>query len=199
MYDPSIGRWMEEDPIGFEAGDANLYRYVENDPANEIDPLGLQDTKPALFPNMETEKRQKQDKEIADTEVGKKALEKEVFEIKTRKDLTDNFKPGEPFKYVIVDGKFVAIKHNKDAKAPHSFGTLKVQGKVGEPVEAAGVGVYNLGGKGELVIDFDLRTGHYKIWLQKNWTKGRDQAQEGFKKVTGSDGRADYKDKIEVP
>jgi hypothetical protein len=30
------------DPLGFAAGDANLYRYVGNDPTDEIDPTGLQ-------------------------------------------------------------------------------------------------------------------------------------------------------------
>ena len=40
MYDPSVGRWLEEDPIGFEGGDANLYRYVRDDPTNDIDPTG---------------------------------------------------------------------------------------------------------------------------------------------------------------
>jgi len=29
-YDPSVGRWLSEDPIGFAAGDANVYRYVGN-------------------------------------------------------------------------------------------------------------------------------------------------------------------------
>jgi uncharacterized protein RhaS with RHS repeats len=42
MYDPSIGRWMEEDPIGFSAGDMNLYRYLGNSPVNATDPNGLQ-------------------------------------------------------------------------------------------------------------------------------------------------------------
>ena len=41
MYDPIVGRWLEEDPDGFEAGDANLYRYVGNDPTNATDPSGL--------------------------------------------------------------------------------------------------------------------------------------------------------------
>ena len=39
-YDASIGRWMSEDPIGYWAGDANLYRYVGNSPLNWIDPTG---------------------------------------------------------------------------------------------------------------------------------------------------------------
>jgi RHS repeat-associated protein len=42
-YDPKIGRWMAKDPIGFDAGDANLYRYVGNDPTNRVDPSGRSD------------------------------------------------------------------------------------------------------------------------------------------------------------
>ncbi len=42
MYDPGIGRWLSEDPIGFEAGDSNLYRYVANNPTNHTDPSGLE-------------------------------------------------------------------------------------------------------------------------------------------------------------
>jgi hypothetical protein len=41
MYDPTIGRWTSEDPLGFEAGDPNLYRYVSNSPTNHADPSGL--------------------------------------------------------------------------------------------------------------------------------------------------------------
>ena len=41
MYDPSIGRWLEEDPIGFGGSDTNLYRYVGNNPTDEVDPSGL--------------------------------------------------------------------------------------------------------------------------------------------------------------
>ncbi len=39
-YDPSTGRYMSDDPTGFSAGDANLYRYVFNDPTNLVDPTG---------------------------------------------------------------------------------------------------------------------------------------------------------------
>ena len=41
MFDPSVGRWLSVDPIGFEAGDVNLFRYVENNPTNNTDPSGL--------------------------------------------------------------------------------------------------------------------------------------------------------------
>src|SRR4051812_17169625 len=42
MFDPGIGRWFGEDPIDFGAGDADLYRYVGNNPTNATDPSGLQ-------------------------------------------------------------------------------------------------------------------------------------------------------------
>jgi hypothetical protein len=40
--DPTIGRWITEDPIGFQAADANLYRYVGNNATNATDPTGHQ-------------------------------------------------------------------------------------------------------------------------------------------------------------
>jgi RHS repeat-associated protein len=40
-YDPSTGRFISQDPIGFRGGTANLYDYVSNDPINLVDPLGL--------------------------------------------------------------------------------------------------------------------------------------------------------------
>ena len=39
-YDPSIGRFISEDPMGFEAG-VNFYAYVGNNPLNESDPTGM--------------------------------------------------------------------------------------------------------------------------------------------------------------
>jgi hypothetical protein len=42
MFDPSIGRWAQEDPTRFKPGDANFDRYVENDPTNATDPSGLE-------------------------------------------------------------------------------------------------------------------------------------------------------------
>jgi RHS repeat-associated protein len=39
-YDPNVGRFISEDPIGFDGGDVNLYAYVGNNPVNLIDPHG---------------------------------------------------------------------------------------------------------------------------------------------------------------
>jgi len=40
MYDPTIARWLSQDPIGLAAGDVDLWRYVRNDAPNAIDPTG---------------------------------------------------------------------------------------------------------------------------------------------------------------
>ncbi len=40
-YDPNLGKWLSQDPIGFSGRDANLYRYVGNSPTNATDPSGL--------------------------------------------------------------------------------------------------------------------------------------------------------------
>jgi RHS repeat-associated protein len=40
-YSPPLGRFIERDLIGFEAGDNNWYRFVANGPTETIDPSGL--------------------------------------------------------------------------------------------------------------------------------------------------------------
>ena len=39
-YDAAVGRFLSEDPIGFDGGDANYYRYVGNSPTTATDPTG---------------------------------------------------------------------------------------------------------------------------------------------------------------
>lgn len=43
-YDARTGRWMSRDPILFDAGQTNLYAYVDNDPVNLTDPSGTCDS-----------------------------------------------------------------------------------------------------------------------------------------------------------
>jgi RHS repeat-associated protein len=40
-YSASLGRFIELDPIGFNAGDNNWYRFVGNGPLGRVDPSGL--------------------------------------------------------------------------------------------------------------------------------------------------------------
>jgi RHS repeat-associated protein len=40
-YNPRTGRWHENDPIGFDGMDSNLYRYIGNNPVGSLDPYGL--------------------------------------------------------------------------------------------------------------------------------------------------------------
>jgi RHS repeat-associated protein len=54
-YHPGLGRFMSEDPSGFEGGDYNLFRYCKNDPEDITDPTGLEGYRGAfgLFPSVE--------------------------------------------------------------------------------------------------------------------------------------------------
>ncbi len=47
-YDPNVGRWTAKDPALFKGGDTDLYGYALKNPANYIDPFGLE----VLGPNM---------------------------------------------------------------------------------------------------------------------------------------------------
>jgi RHS repeat-associated protein len=40
-YRPSIARWASNDPIRYNAGDSNLYRYIMNQPTSNTDPYGM--------------------------------------------------------------------------------------------------------------------------------------------------------------
>ena len=43
VYSVELGRFLQTDPIRFDAGDVNLYRYLANSPVRLFDPLGLED------------------------------------------------------------------------------------------------------------------------------------------------------------
>ncbi|MEK2644828.1 RHS repeat domain-containing protein [Bdellovibrio sp. BCCA] len=48
-YDPETGRWTSKDPILFKGGDVNIFGYVQNDPVNFVDPIGLWSIQASIF------------------------------------------------------------------------------------------------------------------------------------------------------
>ncbi len=40
VLSPTLGRWLSNDPLGFNAGDVNLYRYLGDGPGTGLDPTG---------------------------------------------------------------------------------------------------------------------------------------------------------------
>ncbi|NLX96622.1 MAG: hypothetical protein GXY83_10635 [Rhodopirellula sp.] len=47
-YHPALGKFLSEDPLGFEAGDMNLSRYVGNFVTAMTDPSGLEEAQDPL-------------------------------------------------------------------------------------------------------------------------------------------------------
>lgn len=45
-YSPTLSRWVSIDPISFAGNDANRYDFLNNNPANFVDPFGLKADKP---------------------------------------------------------------------------------------------------------------------------------------------------------
>ncbi|HGY09517.1 MAG TPA: RHS repeat-associated core domain-containing protein [Oceanithermus profundus] len=40
-YDPTVGRFLAEDPLGLRSGDVNLYLYASGSPTTTVDSIGL--------------------------------------------------------------------------------------------------------------------------------------------------------------
>jgi RHS repeat-associated protein len=65
-YSAELGRFLQMDPIKFDAGDPNIFRYVGNDPLNWRDPMGL-----AVGDWWDLSSNYRRAKEIADEESSK--------------------------------------------------------------------------------------------------------------------------------
>jgi len=64
-YNPLIGRFISEDPLGLESDDTNFYSYARNSPINFRDPYGMQEEKgpgeEAMEEEAEAEKEREED------------------------------------------------------------------------------------------------------------------------------------------
>jgi RHS repeat-associated protein len=159
-YSPTLGRFVSVDPLGFAAGDINLFRVKSNQPTVLVDPSGLE-------PNKEPYQCQKPADTVAKeqaawdklTEEQKKATAEVITSGDRLMEILGSGRikePGKVYKYVITtDGKFVIIKDL--GKAPHAYGPAAVGGKVGDPILAAGFITNQID-----QATFSLRTGHYK-------------------------------------
>jgi RHS repeat-associated protein len=75
-YLPSIGRFLQTDPTGFDAGDMNLFRYCGDDPVDRTDPTGLFGRRPGEWTDEEWKKiKMNQDKAIDIAQRGKDAID----------------------------------------------------------------------------------------------------------------------------
>jgi RHS repeat-associated protein len=41
VYSPSLGKWLSNDPLGFNTGDPGWFRAYKNNPISKLDPSGL--------------------------------------------------------------------------------------------------------------------------------------------------------------
>jgi RHS repeat-associated protein len=55
-YSEALGRFLQTEPLRFEAEDRNLYRYVWNKPVNLVDPSGLVPCPPGQVPQTDMNK-----------------------------------------------------------------------------------------------------------------------------------------------
>jgi RHS repeat-associated protein len=88
-YSPSLGRWINRDPIG-ERGGINLYDYVSNRPTEDIDPSGLITFSPCYSKNCCFGNREKCHNEC--TRLFNNGQIKDVCEYEKCRDCCDNAK-----------------------------------------------------------------------------------------------------------
>jgi RHS repeat-associated protein len=74
VYSAELGRFLQTDPIRFDAGDGNLYRYVGNRSSLLIDPMGLYVTYTGGGSQAFWDNYRKQYDELCKTKTGKRQI-----------------------------------------------------------------------------------------------------------------------------
>jgi len=113
-YDPTLGRWLNRDPIG-ESGGFNLYAYARNDPLNYVDPLGLSAAN-ELGKNLE----------------GQKAAQEVLDKINTGKAVVDTFDK------ITDKGPIKMLKDEAEGKAKDTIKKFNAKDEYKENIEVMG-------------------------------------------------------------
>jgi uncharacterized protein RhaS with RHS repeats len=166
MYHPGLGRFLQTDPMGFDAGDMNLFRYCDDDPVDRSDPTGLE-----FFP------RDVKEVEAIKGEPGLSgltipdlklsiqrlrtpdgyALQSKVDVIIIRKEVATTIN-GRPLSREGIDQlKVHEDRHERTAKEWHDGNQNKIPSGPFKTVEAAAKGAKEAGDK--LRADFDSKMG----------------------------------------
>jgi RHS repeat-associated protein len=121
-YDPALGRFLSQDPLGFGSGSSNLYSYVFNSPVNYRDPDGRQTATPLPsplgppipLPDIFIPGTPGNDKFVADTLDALDALSEAIGEA-----ANDNEPPGQ-----VVPFPEEAVANNEQAGNRHDSSTI---------------------------------------------------------------------------
>jgi hypothetical protein len=195
-FSPNLGRWLQTDPLGYTAGDANLYRYEGNGPIDSFDPLGLAEVDCVACGSC---KGKKDISEFMDN-----LIKKEIAAKTSAENLYKKW--GQGLQYTTIEREL--MKHPEYAAPPGLDKTIYAGHKVLETFGLAGcvklcgqcVGIDKVG------HFFQQGWQYYRISVLDNkgdelakmygvWTEGKGKPEdykeneEYFKKVFGLGGR----------
>lgn len=128
---PSVHHMMKTDPLGFDAGDGNLYRYVGNNPTNLIDPTGLWEMVAKNVysrGNDDIDEKDKEDRSDFEVAVITIALEKEIKGQDTNVRLVYTvYSPPDTRETIIAGSKYYLHETKNSLKPDGKFQTMKLQ------------------------------------------------------------------------
>jgi len=118
VYSPTLGRFLQTDPIRFGAGDVNIYRYVGNDSANTDDPFGLNGRRGIV--------RQRPIRSINVPRTAAEELREEQLRREAQKRGIDpDYKPTGPYRPPEIraapERESCPLRHNRDQSALHEL------------------------------------------------------------------------------
>ncbi len=178
-YSPSLGRWLQRDPIGYAGGSINLHEYVAGMPLYWVDPLGLdphwhhyfpQEIFRGLIEGLDIDAPEYGLLVEGNDHIGKGGLHSEKWNAEWKNRVTERMKTGEltkdwaigqleemkkldKFKDVISKGKPATGRYKGSKKGPGTFGKLCKAAGSKAKTGAAALGLIGFIGAGIALID----------------------------------------------